>query len=316
METLSNMVTTVDAPQVDPVTLPDLPSAPLPTLPYTATVEQAVNAAVRAINAVHKAREFDCAPQYAEAVSQIGKALLTALHIENLDGPSAVKTVRARLISAAKERTETPRPLTLYDTRVGEDGKRETYALPAEKQPKPRPGTYFQAYQRVMDLARWLPELGLWRKGEAPIPQVLIAEGGTADEPGPENMVRVQGTYYYSPVDALLDGRTLESVHQGWANRVRPAKVDLSDFRAQAPSAVRASFGRFFVTVRDKTAPAGRRRVKVVQRPEMLAAVIEAAVAEADKQGPKWQDAIKATIVAIGARWATPALPEAKPETT
>ena len=273
----SPVVTLPEPPAADPPAVQDAGLQPaqeampavLPALTITATVDAALTKAVQAMNAIHAFREGTGAANYAEAVQSIGDALRAAMHLEELDGPSAIRTVRTRLMNAAKARTETSRVIKLYDTRVDpETGRKESYQLPPDKQPKPKPGTYIQAYTRVMDLARWLPGVELWRKGKKP-------ENGVEylSEPG----VLVQGTWYKSPVDALLDGRTLESVHQAWKNRVNPTVVDLAELNKQGPAAVRAGFGRFFVTVRDTTTPGGKRRVKVATSQIMLAAVIRAA---------------------------------------
>lgn len=253
-------------------------------LTVTATVDAEMLAALTAMDAVHKIRETTCSPHYADAVLHLGLALLAAVRLEGLDSDAAAREIRKRLIVAAKARTETPRILFLQQSGV---------TLPPDKQPKARPGAYYQAYNRVMDLARWLPNVGFYRvaskrgRGEHPV---------NPDDAGWQGIM-VQGTAYRSPLDALVDNRSLESVHQAWCNYIRPAILDLADYREQAPAAVRANFGRFFVTVRDSKANGGKRRVKIIQRPEMLAAVVKAAFDEAGKHGESWSKLLHQTAI-------------------
>ena len=323
METLSNeqdtetgSIIVLDPPaetENNPIPPAEIPPDVLPALPAfstTATVDAEIKAAVLAMNAVHALRENDGAMYYAEVVTRLGHALKTESQTEGQTRTGAIKAVRDKLIKAVKERTETPRLVWLEDTQGG-----VTYALPPEKQPKPKPGAYIQAYTRVLDLARWLPGVELWRgvketgkgpktRGEAPIPYHM-AKADT-DTPDATGMVNVQGTYYVSPVSALLGGNTLESVHQAWVNRVRPTVINLDAFRVQGAAAIRAGFSKWTVTLQDKSMPGGRKRVKAVATSAMLCAVLESAYKAAGAVSEDWLRALDKVAVECMAPRAMP----------
>lgn len=315
-----------------PVIIESLPgsAAPLATLPPrqvqlgdanaglapsdTATLDAEIHSGLTHMDEANKLRETVLGSRYALAVHHFGRALIAAVRVENMDSRAAVLEVRKRVMAAARARTETPRQVIFHNSGI---------AQPRERWPKPTPGTYIQAYTRVLDLSRWTPGVDMYR-----LDTLAATEG--SDKPGlkvgkpargrPENPVSllpgyagipVQGTMYTSPVDALRDGRTLESVHQAWVNVVRPTVIDF-DTLPDARPAVEAQFGRMFVTIRYQGKGekyAGKKRVKIAEHHSLLGAVILAALKTADRHG--WRERMLAVVEKY--EQATRPEPEPKP---